>query len=141
MTLCYYTFRIMNMTTPDDFQDISRILRAIDHPARLQILWAIGREEACVCHLETLFGWRQAYISQHLMAMRKAGVLHSRRRGKFVYYRLADSRWLELVQMAASLAGVSLDAVDSLVTATPARFCKCPTCQGNKKAPTISLTM
>ena len=130
----------MNMTTPNTFQPISRTLRAIDHPARLQILWAIGQGEACVCHLEALFGWRQAYISQHLMAMRKAGVLFSRRRGKFVYYRLADVRWLDLVQMAASLAGVSLEAVDSLAV-TSVHLCKCPTCQGHREASTISLAM
>ena len=121
-------------------KSISDLLRAIDHPARLQILWAIGREERCVCHLEALFGWRQAYISQHLMAMRKAGVLRSRRRGKFVYYRLADLRWLELIQMAASLAGVSLDAIDSLATA-PVGVCKCPICQADADALTISMTM
>ncbi len=128
------------MTTPDISQHISRTLRAIDHPARLQILWAIGRGESCVCHLEALFSWRQAYISQHLMALRKAGVLHSRRRGKFVYYRLSDPRWLELIQMAASLTGVSLDAVDSLATAS-IHLCKCPTCQENEKMLTISVAM
>lgn len=141
MSLCYYTFKIMNITTPDTFQFISRNLRAIDHPSRLQILWAIGRGEACVCHLEALFGWRQAYISQHLMAMRKAGVLHSRRRGKFVYYRLTDVRWLELVQMAANLAGVPLDEIDALTTAALAHPCKCPACRADAEALTISLTM
>lgn len=128
------------MKTPDAFQSISHALRVIDHPSRLQILWAIGQGEACVCHLEALFGWRQAYISQHLMAMRRAGVLVSQRRGKFVYYRLAAPEWLDLVQMAASLAGVSLDAVDSLASASPHQ-CKCPTCQGNTDTLTISLTM
>ena len=128
------------MKTSDAFQSISRSLRAIGHPSRLQILWAIGRGETCVCHLEAQFGWRQAYISQHLMALRKAGALRSRRRGKFIYYRLADARWLDLVQMAAELAGVSLDGPDAFATA-PAPLCKCPTCQGDAETLTISLRM
>lgn len=130
----------MNTKTSEAFQTISHSLRAIDHPSRLQILWAIGLGEACVCHLEAQFGWRQAYISQHLMAMRKAGVLCSQRRGKFVYYRLADERWLDLAQMAAELAGVSLDGPDAFATA-PAPLCKCPTCQERNEPLTISFTM
>ncbi len=128
------------MKTSDAFQSISHSLRAIDHSSRLQILWAIGRGEMCVCHLEAKFGWRQAYISQHLMALRKVGVLRSRRRGKFVYYRLADVRWLDLARMAAELAGVSLDESNAFATA-PAPLCKCPPCQEREESLTISFTM
>jgi len=116
------------MKSLTSIQPPSDLLRAIAHPARLQILLAIGEEEACVCHLEALFGWRQAYISQHLTAMRRAGLLQSRRRGKFVYYRLADARLLELIRLAASIAGVDVDGADTLA-ASAIDLCKCPSCQ------------
>ena len=54
-------------------------LQAIASAPRIAILLAIGQGEACVCHLETALGWRQAYISQHLMALRKADILQDRR--------------------------------------------------------------
>ncbi|NWG07099.1 MAG: winged helix-turn-helix transcriptional regulator [Chloroflexi bacterium] len=50
-------------------EQISPLLSAIASPQRIAILLAIGTGEACVCHLEASLGWRQAYISQHLMAL------------------------------------------------------------------------
>jgi ArsR family transcriptional regulator len=128
------------MKTPEAPKQISRILRVIDHPARLQILLAIGEDEACVCHLEALFGWRQAYISQHLMAMRRAGVLMTRRQGKFVYYRLANPRMLELIHLAAGLAGVSLADVDTLASSS-IDLCKCPRCRIEGETPVLTFAL
>ncbi len=91
----------------------SELLRTIGQPIRLQILAEIGAEEACVCHLEARLGLRQALISQHLMALRKAEVLTTRRAGRYVYYRLADPRTLDLIAMAMRIAVVS-DEIPSL---------------------------
>jgi len=55
-------------------EKISTPLTAIASPQRIAILIAIGTGEACVCHLETALGSRQAYISQHLMSLRKADI-------------------------------------------------------------------
>jgi ArsR family transcriptional regulator len=101
---------------------ISSVLKTISPAPRLAILLAIGGGEACVCHLEALLGHRQAYISQHLMALRQAGVLLDRREGRFVYYRIADPGLLELVQGFASLSGAELPARPSVVA------CVCPHC-------------
>lgn len=122
----------MNMKTLDAQKQVSNLLRSIDHPARLQILLAIGEDEACVCHLQALLGWRQAYISQHLMAMRKAGILQSRRNGRFVYYRLIHSRLLALIHQAESIVGVSMQHEEAL--ATTIGVCKCPKCRQNDDA-------
>ncbi|MEW5868173.1 MAG: metalloregulator ArsR/SmtB family transcription factor [Chloroflexota bacterium] len=101
---------------------IAAILKTISPPARLAILLAIGEGEACVCHLEAVLGRRQAYISQHLMALRQAEILLDRRDGRFVYYRIADPALLALVRDAGCLAGVE--------TASPpsAAVCECPHC-------------
>ncbi len=71
------------------------ILKALSHPARLAILEALRQREACVCHMEALFGWRQAYISQQLMVLREAGIIEDRREGWNVYYRVVDRRIYE----------------------------------------------
>jgi len=63
---------MLNTKTQPSIRKMSHVLGAIQQTARLRILLAIGEGEACVCHLETLLGYRQAYISQHLMALRKA---------------------------------------------------------------------
>lgn len=107
---------------------ISNLLKAISQPARLQILLAIGEGEACVCHLEAALGQRQVYISQQLIALRSAGLVADRRDGRFIYYRLADSALLDLVQQAARLAGLS---PAELADISPPRIlvtCGCPHC-------------
>lgn len=87
----------------DDYsaEQVSGLLETISKPARLRILSAIGQAEACVCHLEAVLGLRQSYISQHLMALRSAGLLDTRREGRYVYYSLCDERILALIAGAA----------------------------------------
>jgi DNA-binding transcriptional ArsR family regulator len=104
---------------------VAGILQAIDQPARLQILQVIGGGEVCVCHLEATLGQRQAYISQHLMALRDAGIITSRRDGRYVFYRLKDERVLDLIQLAGSLAGLPPTAP---VAPPPVQECPCPHC-------------
>ena len=87
-------------------QRAADILKTISPASRLAILLAIGEGEACVCHLEAVLGKRQAYISQHLMALRQADILLDRRDGSFVYYHIADPALLDLVSSAARLAGI-----------------------------------
>ena len=82
-------------------EQVSGLLETISKPARLRILSAIGQDEACVCHLEAVLGLRQSYISQHLMALRSAGLLDTRREGRYVYYSLCDERILALIAGAA----------------------------------------
>lgn len=106
-------------------QPISELLTTVAAPARLEILLVIGAGEACVCHLEARLGYRQAYISQHLMALRQAGLLDARRDGKFIFYSLARRELLNLLEQAAQLSGVNLPVVEII---HPEAQCTCPNC-------------
>jgi len=110
------------MKTMSKAQKISAVLVQMAHPARLAILLSIGNDEACVCHLEALLGRRQAYISQHLMALRDAGILRTRREGKFIFYRLRDPMLLKLIELAAKMENVDISDVPTSAT------CNCPNC-------------
>ena len=83
--MTYNVFMDMNVKN-NPLQPIVSLLESFSPLARLEILLLIGAGEACVCHLETRLGYRQAYISQHLMALRQAGLLASRRNGKYIFY-------------------------------------------------------
>jgi DNA-binding transcriptional ArsR family regulator len=124
----YNIFMEPNVTISQLSEQIANILQVISPPARLAILIAIGQGEACVCHLESILGWRQAYISQHLMALRKADILQDRREGRYVYYRLTDEAILALVRDAATLSGLTPQSVDALANPSPGPGCECPHC-------------
>jgi DNA-binding transcriptional ArsR family regulator len=112
----------------DYTEKASVTLQAIAPAPRLAILLAIGRGEACVCHLESILGWRQAYISQHLMALRKADLIQDRRDGRYIYYSLKDANLLKLLRDAAALSGLAPESVDALANPDPGPACECPHC-------------
>jgi ArsR family transcriptional regulator len=121
----------MNMkklTLPHLSKHIAAPIEAIASPQRIAILLAIGQGEACVCHLETALGWRQAYISQHLMSLRKAGILDDRREGRYVFYRLKNTSYLELIAVSGALGGLSKEAVFELINSQTYPSCECPHC-------------
>lgn len=109
-------------------EQISVPLAAISAPQRIAILLAIGTGEACVCHLETALGWRQAYISQHLMALRKADILQDRREGRYVFYKLRNASFLDLITASAALSGLAAESVSTLVNTRSYPSCECPQC-------------
>ncbi len=113
---------------PHIAKQISAPLEAIASPQRVAILLAIGKGEACVCHLEAALGWRQAYISQHLMALRKADILQDRRDGRYIFYRLTNASLLDLVTAAATLSGLSAEFISTLINTRVNPSCECPQC-------------
>src|SRR5512140_2360345 len=117
---------------PINLSKISELLQVISTEPRLQILMAIGTSEACVCHLEAVLGYRQAYISQHLMALREAGVLDTRRDGKYIYYHLEKPALLEVVKSTARLAGLDISAEVARVSDSQAP-CECPRCNSKQE--------
>ena len=109
-------------------EQIAIPLTAIASPQRIAILLAIGTGEACVCHLETALGLRQAYISQHLMALRKADILQDRREGRYIFYHLKDASLLELITASARLSGLSAESISALINVRVNPSCECPQC-------------
>lgn len=112
----------------------SNILSVLGNPFRIKLALALGEQEACVCHLEALLKRRQAYISQHLMALRKAELLKTRRDGKFVYYRLSTPAVIDLIRDAAIIAGIDPDKLPELENKGRLEQCICPHCDEDDDA-------
>ena len=93
---------------------IAEIHKVLGSSFRIRLLYAIGKDEACVCHLETLLKKRQAYISQHLMALRDAGLLKTRREGKYIYYRVAQKELFGLLDWSAQIGGLDQAQLEDL---------------------------
>jgi ArsR family transcriptional regulator len=71
--------------------------RALADPTRVAIVNRLaGAEEVCVCELVTEFDLSQPTVSHHLKVLREAGLVESRRRGTWAYYRLVPEALAEL---------------------------------------------
>jgi len=83
----------------EDIERASRALKAMSHPLRLKILCVLGDEEVSVQDIVESVGTSQSNISQHLAILRDKGILASRKDANRVFYRVGDSRTLQLIAM------------------------------------------
>jgi ArsR family transcriptional regulator len=64
------------------------LFRALADATRLRLLNLIADREICVCYFVEILKMSQPKISRHLAYLRKAGLVTSRREGKWMHYRL-----------------------------------------------------
>jgi ArsR family transcriptional regulator len=68
------------------------VFRALSDETRLRMLVLLSRRVLCVCEIERVLGLPQSRVSRHLAALRGAGLVAGRRKGRWVYYALFPPR-------------------------------------------------
>lgn len=106
----------------DTMQRQARLFRMLMHPTRIAILEALRHDEACVCHLEAQLQTRQAYLSQQLAVLRKAGLIGDRRDGLNIFYRVVRPEVFDVIDAARGLIGADR------ASPPPPAGCSCPKC-------------
>ncbi len=86
----------MPTTAPQD-----RIFQALADPSRRALFESLTRGEAAVNELTARFDISQPAVSQHLSALRGAGLVNRRRDGRHVYYRVEPSGIKPLIDWLA----------------------------------------
>jgi ArsR family transcriptional regulator len=102
----------------DDIQ--AGLLRALASPHRLRIVHRLGDGSCGVTELATDLGMAQATVSQHLAAMRSAGLVEATRDGRNVRYRLAYPEILEACDLMRGVIVRRLSALGTLAAAAAA---------------------
>lgn len=78
-----------------------RIFHALADPSRRAIFESLTRGEAAVKELTARFKISQPAVSQHLGTLKGAGLVRSRRAGRYAYYRVDPSGLRPLVHWMA----------------------------------------
>ena len=78
-----------------------RIFQALADPSRRGIFESLTEGEAAVRDLTARFAISQPAVSQHLAALREAGLVTSRREGRLVYYRVEPEGMQPLIDWIA----------------------------------------
>jgi ArsR family transcriptional regulator len=68
--------------------DLSRLFAALADRTRLRLLNLMNGREVCVCYFVEILKQSQPKISRHLAYLRNAGVISSRREGKWMHYSI-----------------------------------------------------
>lgn len=73
------------------------LVRLLADPTRAAIVDVLTAGPACTCHLVEDLGMTQPNVSNHLRALRQAGLVAAEPHGRYTYYRLLP----EALQAAA----------------------------------------
>jgi DNA-binding transcriptional ArsR family regulator len=90
------------------------IFRALADPSRRAIFERLTRGEAAVKDLTPRFDISQPAVSQHLAALRNAGLVSERRDGRLVYYRVNPKGLRPLINWIAHYQAFWLERIDRL---------------------------
>ncbi|MBZ9716156.1 ArsR/SmtB family transcription factor [Deinococcus multiflagellatus] len=88
----------------DDLWQVTTLFKALSEPIRVQILLRLIIGELSVSALVEALAVPQSTVSRHLNVLRGAGLVQARRDGTHVYYQLADTHLITLLQEAFSHA-------------------------------------
>ena len=76
-----------------------KIFKALSDETRLNILYMLYNREMCVCEIVKNIDRSQSTVSSQLTKLEDMGIVESRRSGRNVYYRLANSRVKKILKL------------------------------------------
>lgn len=85
------------MPDAEYFIQASEIFRQLCDGSRLRILWLLCHCEECGINIAAAVGMSNAAVSHHLKSLKLHGLITSRRDGKEVYYKLANTKTAHLI--------------------------------------------
>ena len=97
------------------FEQFAMVAKTLVHAHRLELIEQLAQGERSVEILAARTGLSIANASQHLQHLRRAGLVATRREGKFVHYRLSDEAVLDLLGAVRRIAERNLAEVGRVV--------------------------
>lgn len=85
-----------HMPAIEDFSVVSDIFKLLSDSSRIRIFWLLCHCEECVLNIASIVNMSSPAVSHHLRLLKSSGLIVSRREGKEMYYRTADT---ELAQV------------------------------------------
>ena len=83
---------------------VACLFAALSNPQRLRLLWTLRDGECCVCELQAALDAPQSTVATHLRCLTEAGVVETRKDGRWSYYSVADPAVFELIERAIAVA-------------------------------------
>ncbi len=86
-----------NLSNEDRFITVSDIFQQLSDSTRIRIFWLLCHYEECVINISAILEMSSPAVSHHLRPLKNSGLIVSRRDGKEVYYRAADTEECRLL--------------------------------------------
>lgn len=85
------------MPKEEDFQIVSDLFKLLCDRSRVRIFWLLCHCEECVINLSSMVEMSSPAVSHHLRQLKTSGLIVSRREGKEVYYKAAQTQQAQLL--------------------------------------------
>ena len=83
----------------DSFNRLAEFFKILGDTTRVKILYAIDKNEMCVCDIANVLNMSKSSISHQLGTLRRSGIVKCRREGKEVFYMLDDNHVKEVFEV------------------------------------------
>lgn len=120
-------------------REFMNITKALADENRVRTLLALRKGELCVCQITELFGLAPSTISKHLSILFQAGLVVSRKDGRWIYYKLPGKDASVVVREALDWVKKALagnprvvednQQLEKILKQDPAELCKRQCCR------------
>lgn len=102
------------MPSLDDFQTLADVFKQLGDGSRIRIFWLLCHCEECVINLSAMVNMSSPAVSHHLKQLKSGGLIVSRREGKEMYYKAAETEQARLLhQMIERLVKIVCPAEET----------------------------
>lgn len=115
-------------------REFMNITGALADETRVRTLLALRHGELCVCQITELFGLAPSTVSKHLSLLFQAGLVESRKEGRWIYYKLPGKNapvtvrealdWVEQSLGNSPQAAVDSKQLKQILRQDPGVLCK-----------------
>jgi DNA-binding transcriptional ArsR family regulator len=115
-------------------REFMNITKALADKNRVRALLALRAGELCVCQITELFGLAPSTISKHLSILFQAGLVESRKDGRWIFYKLPGRQAPRAVREALNWIAKTLannphvledgKQLEKILKQDPAKLCK-----------------
>ncbi len=88
-----------SMPEEDTFNKLAEFFKILGDTTRVKILFALDKNEMCVCDIANVLGMSKSSISHQLGTLRRSSIVKCRKSGKEVFYMLDDNHVKEVFEI------------------------------------------
>lgn len=89
----------------EEISGVAEALKQLGDPSRLRIFWLLCHCEECVLNIAALVNMSSPAVSHHLRLLKNSGLIVSRRSGKEMYYKTADTELAQVLHHTIETLG------------------------------------
>ena len=90
---------IKQMADEDMLNKLAEFFKILGDTTRTKILYALDKNEMCVCDIANVLNMSKSSISHQLGTLRRSGIVKCRKVGKEVFYTLDDEHVREVFEV------------------------------------------